>query len=87
MLRWEEPLRPEQALEVAAALMVAAGPRKARYTGVIRAVVPPRAVEITSRPGLLAARAASADGWHGFVLVDGEMQAGWLPPADLKPQG
>jgi hypothetical protein len=81
----EVDLRPEQALTVAAALMVAAAPREARYTGLIRAVVPPRAVEVASRPGLLAAWAASAEGWRGFVLVDGDMQAKWLPQTDLRP--
>ncbi|MEU4390165.1 hypothetical protein [Kribbella sp. NPDC023855] len=82
----EVDLRAEQALTTAAALMVAAAPREVRYANLIRAVVPPRPVRVASGSGLLAAWAAGADDWRGYVLVDGEMQASWLPQNDLQPE-
>lgn len=82
----EVDLPAEQALTIAAALMVGAAPREVRYAKLIRAVVPPRNLTVASGAGLLAAWAAGVEGWRGFVLVDGEMQTRWLPQNDLKPE-
>ncbi|MEV6411874.1 hypothetical protein [Kribbella sp. NPDC051718] len=85
--RWltEVDLPAVQALTVAATLMAAAATRDVRYADLVRAVVPPRAVRIGSQEGAIAAWAAGPDGWLGFVLVDGEMQARWESADKLTP--
>jgi hypothetical protein len=82
----EVDLPADQALTVAVALINAAAPRAVRHSGQIRPVAPPRAVRVGPQAALLAAWAVGADGWVGLVLVDGAMNAKWLPAADLQPE-
>ncbi|GAA3577035.1 hypothetical protein [Kribbella ginsengisoli] len=79
----EVDLQAELALVVAARLMVAAAPKDWRHANRIRAVLPPRVVRLASQSGQLGIWAASPSGWLGFVLLDGEMRARWVPAGEL----
>lgn len=82
----EVDLQGEHALVIAARLMVAAAPRELRYANRIRAVLPPRPVRLVSKPGILGVWASASTGWLGFVLLDGEMHARWVPAGELVQQ-